>query len=91
MAKKELSTEDKLRSLYDLQLIDSRVDEIRSVRGELPLEVEDLEDDIAGLNSRLAKIEGEVAELNQSISDKKNAIKEANDLKAKYDEQQKKR
>lgn len=89
MAKKELSIEDKLRSLYDLQLIDSRVDEIRNVRGELPLEVEDLEDDIAGLNTRLAKIESEVAELNQSISDKKNAIKEANDLKAKYDEQQK--
>ncbi len=89
MAKNELIIEDKLRSPYDLQLTDSRVDEIRNVRGELPLEVEDLEDDIAGLNTRLAKIESEVAELNQSISDKKNAIEEANDLKAKYEEQQK--
>ena len=45
-SKKEVTIEDKLRALYDLQLIDSRVDEIRSVRGELPLEVEDLEDDV---------------------------------------------
>ena len=87
--KKELSIEDKLRSLYDLQLIDSRIDEIRNVRGELPLEVEDLEDDIAGLNTRLEKIQSEVAELEQEISDKKNTIKESNDLKKKYEEQQK--
>ena len=60
--KKELSIEDKLRSLYDLQLIDSRIDEIRNVRGELPLEVEDLEDDIAGLNTRLEKIQSEVSD-----------------------------
>ena len=49
MAKKnDVTVEDKLRALYDLQLIDSRVDEIRNVRGELPLEVEDLENEIAG-------------------------------------------
>ena len=54
MAKKnEVTVEDKLRALYDLQLIDSRVDEIRNVRGELPLEVEDLENEIAGLEKRL--------------------------------------
>ena len=54
MAKKnEVTVEEKLRALYDLQLIDSRVDEIRNVRGELPLEVEDLEDEIAGLEKRL--------------------------------------
>lgn len=48
MAKsKEISVEDKLRTLYDLQLIDSRIDEIRNVRGELPLEVTDLDDEIA--------------------------------------------
>jgi hypothetical protein len=47
---KELSVEDKLRAIYDLQLIDSRIDEI--VRGELPLEVEDLEDEVAGLSTR---------------------------------------
>jgi hypothetical protein len=48
---KELSVEDKLRAIYDLQLIDSRIDEIRNVRGELPLEVEDLEDEVAGLST----------------------------------------
>jgi hypothetical protein len=48
---KELSVEDKLRAIYDLQLIDSRIDEIRNVRGE-PLEVEDLEDEVAGLSTR---------------------------------------
>jgi hypothetical protein len=47
MANKELSVEDKLRAIYDLQLIDSRIDEIRNVRGELLLEVEDLEDEVA--------------------------------------------
>ena len=55
MAKKTTAStaEDKLRALYDLQLIDSRIDRIRVVRGELPLEVEDLEDEIAGLRTRL--------------------------------------
>ena len=52
MAKKtETTVEEKLRSLFDLQLIDSRVDEIRNVRGELPLEVQDLEDEVAGMTS----------------------------------------
>ena len=54
-AKKEVTVEDKLRALYNLQLIDSRIDEIQSVRGELPLEVEDLENEIAGLNIRIEK------------------------------------
>ena len=54
--KKEISVEAKLRALYDLQLIDSRIDEIRNVRGELPLEVEDLEDEVAGLNTRIANL-----------------------------------
>ena len=57
MAKtKELTVEDRLRALYDLQLIDSRIDEIRNVRGELPLEVRDLEDEVAGLSIRLEKL-----------------------------------
>ena len=51
--KKEPTVEEKLRALYDLQLIDSRIDKIRDVRGELPLEVRDLEDDIEGLNTRI--------------------------------------
>ncbi len=52
MAKKTLTTmsvEDKLKALYDLQIVDRRIDEIRNLRGELPLEVKDLEDEIAGL------------------------------------------
>ena len=57
MAKKtEVTVENKLRALYDLQLIDSRIDEIKNLRGELPLEVEDLENEIAGLNTRLDKV-----------------------------------
>ena len=56
MAKnKELNVEERLRALYDLQLIDSRVDEIRNVRGELPLEVRDLEDEVEGFKLRLKK------------------------------------
>ncbi len=51
--KKELTVEERLRALYDLQLIDSRVDEIRNVRGELPLEVRDLEDEVEGFKLRL--------------------------------------
>ena len=56
-SKKEVSVEEKLRALYDLQLIDSRIDEIRNVRGELPLEVEDLEDEVAGLNKRISNLQ----------------------------------
>ena len=54
--KKEATVEERLRALYDLQLIDSRIDEIRNVRGELPLEVRDLEDEVGGLNMRLEKL-----------------------------------
>jgi len=57
MAKKtEITIEEKLRALFDLQLIDSRIDKIRDIRGELPLEVEDLEDELAGMNTRLEKL-----------------------------------
>ena len=78
MAKaKEVTVEDKLRALYDLQLIDSRIDKIRNVRGELPLEVEDLEDEIAGLETRVGKLNDEVAELDAEIKGKKNLIKES--------------
>ncbi len=69
--KSEVSVEEKLRSLYDLQLIDSRLDEIRNTQGELPLEVQDLEDDIAGLETRKERIEGEIGDLEQNIKDKK--------------------
>ncbi|MGJ8745148.1 zinc ribbon domain-containing protein [Polaribacter sp.] len=88
--KKEVSVEQKLRALYDLQLIDSRIDEIRNVRGELPLEVEDLEDEVAGLNTRVVNLEADVTNLEADINNKKLAIEESTSLMKKYDEQQKK-
>lgn len=88
--KKEISVEEKLRALYDLQLIDSRIDEIRNVRGELPLEVEDLEDEVAGLTTRVANLNKDVTSLETDINNKKLAIDESNTLMKKYDEQQKK-
>ena len=89
MAKKEVTVEEKLRALYDLQLIDSRIDEIRNVRGELPLEVEDLEDEVAGLNTRVANHEDELTNLDTEISNKKLAMDESATLIKKYEEQQK--
>jgi predicted nucleic acid-binding Zn-ribbon protein len=87
---KEVSVEEKLRALYDLQLIDSRIDEIRSVRGELPLEVEDLENEVAGLITRVSNMEQEIANLETDINNKRLVIDEAKTLTKKYEEQQKK-
>ncbi len=90
MAKtKELTVEDKLRALYDLQLIDKRIDEIRNIRGELPLEVEDLEDEIAGLETRIANLNNDVADLEKEISDRKLQMRESLEKITKYEEQQK--
>jgi len=90
MAKnKELTVEDRLRALYDLQLIDSRVDEIRNVRGELPLEVRDLEDDVEGFKNRVKKLEDSLAEIENQIKSKKILIEESTGLIKKYTEQQK--
>ena len=86
---KEITVEEKLRALYDLQLVDSRIDKIRDVRGELPLEVEDLEDEIEGLDTRLQKLNTEVVELDTSIKEKKISIEESGKLVEKYEEQQK--
>lgn len=86
---KELSVEEKLRALYDLQLIDSRIDEIRSVRGELPLEVEDLEDEVAGLSTRLEKLKSDLENIEEQIKGKKNAIDDHKTAIKKYTEQQK--
>ena len=88
--KKEVSVEAKLRALYDLQLIDSKIDEIRNVRGELPLEVEDLEDEVAGLNTRISNLEEDANNLETDINNKKLAIEESKNLMKKYEEQQKK-
>lgn len=85
---KELSVEDKLRAIYDLQLIDSRIDEIRNVRGELPLEVEDLEDEVAGLSTRLDKLKSDLDAIEEQIKTKKGAIEEHKESIKKYTKQQ---
>ena len=87
--KKEPTVEEKLRALYDLQLIDSRIDKIRDIRGELPLEVRDLEDESEGLNLRIEKLENNLKEYEDQISAKKILIEEAKTLIKKYTEQQK--
>ena len=90
MAKKKASVvtiEDRLKALYQLQTIDSQVDKIRIVRGELPVEIEDLEDLIAGLQTRLEKLNSELDEINNDISSKKNAILDAEALVKKYEKQ----
>jgi predicted nucleic acid-binding Zn-ribbon protein len=90
MAKKtEISIEERLRALYDLQLIDAHIDKIRSVRGELPLEVEDLEDDVAGLVKRVENTNIELKAYDDEIKAKKNVIETAKELIKKYGEQQK--
>jgi hypothetical protein len=86
---KKYNPEDTLRSLYNLQFIDSRIDRMREVRGELPMEVNDLEDEMEGLNTRLEKVEEEMGELNQLILEKKNIIEESKTTIKKYLEQQK--
>jgi hypothetical protein len=92
MAKKkaaENTIEEKLNSLFRLQQIDSKIDKIRTIRGELPLEVQDLEDEIEGLTIRLDKLKEENAGLEQLVSDRKNMIKESKSAIKKYTEQQK--
>lgn len=88
--KKEITVEEKLRALYDLQLIDSRIDAMRLMRGELPLEVQDLEDDISAYETRIHKMETEIIALEDKIKDRKNEIKEAITLIEKYNKQQEK-
>jgi predicted nucleic acid-binding Zn-ribbon protein len=86
---KELTVEEKLRALYDLQLIDKRIDEIRNVRGELPLEVEDLEDEIAGLETRIANLNADVDEMEKEIANRKLQMRDSLEKIKKYEEQQK--
>ncbi len=86
--KTELSVQDKLRALYKLQIVNSEIDKIRTLRGELPLEVQDLEDEIAGLQTRIDKYQEEVKSMEVAVTDKKNEIAEAQSLIDKYKEQQ---
>ena len=81
--------EEKLRSLYDLQIVDRRIDEIRNLRGELPLEVQDLEDEIAGMQTRFSKVEEEISSAKNEITGHKQLIKECQEKISKYEEQQK--
>ncbi len=85
----EVSVEQKLVALYTLQQIDSQIDKIRIIRGELPLEVQDLEDEVVGLETRIEKFENEAVEFNNSLNEKKSAIKDCKNLIAKYEEQHK--
>lgn len=87
-AETELTIEEKLRALYSLQLVDSEIDKIRTLRGELPLEVQDLEDDVAGLETRIGNLKNEIAELEKSILGKNNEIINSTALIKKYEEQQ---
>lgn len=84
----QVSVEKKLKALYNLQLIDSHIDKIRIVRGELPLEVQDLEDEIAGLDTRIEKYTLETESLNEQIEEKQIAMQESHALIKKYEEQQ---
>lgn len=85
---KELSVEERLRALYNLQKIDSEITKIKILRGELPLEVQDLEDEIAGLQTRIEKLEVEQQDNDTAISNKNNEIEDARTLIKKYEEQQ---
>ena len=85
----EISVEERLRALYSLQLVDSEIDKIKTLRGELPLEVQDLEDEIAGLETRLSNLKDEVVNLDKAVSKKNIEITESEALIKKYEDQQK--
>jgi predicted nucleic acid-binding Zn-ribbon protein len=85
---KESSVEEKLKALYDLQKVSSEIDKIRTLRGDLPLEVQDLEDEIEGLETRANNLEEEVKKLSDAVVAKKNEIKDADIQIKKYEAQQ---
>ena len=86
VAVQEFSIEDKLKALYQLQSIDSEIDKIRTVRGELQLELQDLEDDLNGLETRINKIDLDIEENEKFIASRKLAIKESEELVKKYND-----
>ena len=83
----ELTLEEKLHNLYELQRIDTEIDKIKTLRGELPLEVQDLEDEIAGLETRIENLKVELGELDKTSSTRKMDIKKAEEAIKKYSEQ----
>jgi predicted nucleic acid-binding Zn-ribbon protein len=84
----DASIEGKLRALYELQLIDSKIDRIRTIRGELPLEVQDLEDSVAGLETRVTNLTDELKELENQVAEKTQSIKDFKANIKKYEAQQ---
>jgi predicted nucleic acid-binding Zn-ribbon protein len=87
---KDGAVEERLRSLYELQQIDSAIDKLRIVRGELPLEVSDLEDEVTGLDTRIKNLTEELNSLEDGVVQKKQAIKDSQALIKKYEAQQSK-
>ncbi len=85
---KDMKVEDKLKALYELQCVDNKIFEIHTLRGELPLEVQDLEDELAGLNTRIQKLQEDIDNLNKEVSHKKTEIANSEALIKKYNEQQ---
>ena len=85
---KEVSVQEKLRMLYELQTVVSEIDKINILRGELPLEVQDLEDEIVGLKTRISNFDDEIKNLSTAISNKKIEIKDSQTKIDKYKEQQ---
>lgn len=83
----ELTIEEKLQHLYELQRIDTEIDKIRTLRGELPLEVQDLEDELAGLETRLENLKSEISEADKNVTQKKIEIAKSEELIKKYSEQ----
>ena len=83
----EMTVEEKLKNLYQLQTMLSEIDKIKTLRGELPLEVQDLEDEIEGLTTRIEKIQNDIVELKREIADRRGTIETANASIAKYKEQ----
>lgn len=84
----DYSMEEKIVALYELQKIDSKIDEINKLKGELPLEVQDLEDEVAGLETRIANITAEAEEATRLTKQKKDEIERSKTMIAKYEEQQ---
>ena len=86
--KKEMTVEEKLNALYRLQIVDSEIDKIKTLRGELPLEVQDLEDEVEGLETRIGKLNEELSEQETAVKTKQNEIIDAENLIKKYEQQQ---
>jgi len=84
---KSFSVEDKLKALFSVQALDSKLDKLRAVRGELPMEVSDLEDELAGLQTRITNISNEIVEIDDKIKGNSERIKDSQALIKKYTEQ----